>query len=148
MNVHKYSYTTTKITEENKIRENDTRPCLGTPDYMKTSHPMIVDRFAKYLTAVEYPKEKTSWNIEVILKDKNAFYRFDVRDMKRESANHLFQTGRTDTKADKMVFELKSKWIIIDIEELHKYIKEQKEKQVNLDDLLEKLEWNIIVEKS
>ena len=24
-----------KDTEENKIRENDTRPCLGTPDYMK-----------------------------------------------------------------------------------------------------------------
>ena len=109
---------------------------------------MIVQRFAKYLTAVEYPKEKTSWNIAGILKDKNAFYKFDVRDMKRESANHLFQTGRTDTKADKMVFELKSKWIIIDIEELHKYIKEKKEKEVNLDDLLEKLEWNIIVEKS
>ena len=67
---------------------------------------MIVQRFAKYLTAVEYPKEKTSWNIAGILKDKNAFYKFDVRDMKRESANHLFQTGRTDTKADKMFFLL------------------------------------------
>ena len=44
-----------------------------------------------------------------------------------------------------MVFELKSKWIIIDIEELHKYIKEQKEKEINLDDLLRKLEWNIII---
>ena len=61
--------------------------------------------------------------------------------MKRSLLIILFQTGRTDTKADKMVFELKSKWIIIDIEELHKYIKEQKEKEVNLDDLLEKLEW-------
>ena len=93
---------------------------------------MIVSRFAKYLTAVEYPKEKTSWNIAGILKDKNAFYKFDVRDMKRESDNHLFQTGKTDTKADKMVFEFNKQWVIIDIEELHKYIEEKKDKECNI----------------
>ena len=108
----------------------------------------IVTRFSKCLTAIEYPKEKTSWNIAGILKDKNAFYKFDVRDMKRESDNHLFQTGKTDTKADKMVFEFNKQWVIIDIEELHKYIEEKKDKEFNLDDLLEKLEWNIIIKKS
>ncbi|MGB0897249.1 MAG: hypothetical protein ACPGRW_08000 [Flavobacteriaceae bacterium] len=109
---------------------------------------MIIKRFAENLTAIEYPKEKTSWNIAGILKDKNAFYKFDVRDMQRESANHLFQTGRTDTKADKMVFEFINKWVIVDIEELHDLIKKEKIKEFNLDDLLKKLEWNIIVNKS
>jgi hypothetical protein len=41
----------------------------------------IIERFSKHLTAIEYPKLKTSWNIAGIIKDKNAFYRFDVRDM-------------------------------------------------------------------
>ena len=41
---------------------------------------MIIDRFANCLTAIEYPKKKTSWNIAGILKDKNAFYKFDVRE--------------------------------------------------------------------
>ena len=109
---------------------------------------MIIKRFAENLTAIEYPKEKTSWNIAGILKDKNAFYKFDVRDMQRESENHLFQTGRTDTKADKMVFEFINKWVIIDIEELHNLIKKEKIKEFNLNDLLKKLEWNIIVNKS
>ena len=38
----------------------------------------ILDRFSKYLTAIEYPKEKTSWNIAGILKDRNAYYKYDV----------------------------------------------------------------------
>ena len=42
---------------------------------------MIVERFAKKLTAIEYPKEKTSWNIAGIIKGQNAFYKFDVREM-------------------------------------------------------------------
>jgi len=108
---------------------------------------MIVERFSKYLNAIEYPKEKTSWNIAGILKSKNAFYKFDVRNLKQESKNHLFQTGKTNTKADKMVFEFKDEWIILDIEELHKYIEINKGKEFNLDDLLKKLEWNIVVKK-
>ena len=47
-----------------------------------------------------------------------------------------------------MVFEFNKQWVIIDIEELHKYIEEKKDKEFNLDDLLEKLEWNIIIKKS
>jgi hypothetical protein len=41
----------------------------------------ILERFSTYLTATEYPKEKTSWNIAGIIKGQNAFYKFDVRDM-------------------------------------------------------------------
>jgi hypothetical protein len=32
----------------------------------------IIERFSKNLTSIEYPKEKTSWNIAGILKDRNA----------------------------------------------------------------------------
>jgi hypothetical protein len=90
----------------------------------------IIEKFSTYLTAIEYPKEKTSWNIAGIIKDKNAFYRFDVRDMFKLPDGTPAQKGRTDSKADKMVLEMNDKWVILDLEELHQYIKKNKLKKV------------------
>ena len=46
-----------------------------------------------------------------------------------------------------MVLEMKNKWIILDLEELHKYIKKNKVTKVYVNDLISKLEWNIILPK-
>jgi hypothetical protein len=51
----------------------------------------ILERFSKHLTAIEYPKEKTSWNIAGILKDKNAYYKYDVRAMFTLPDAHLLK---------------------------------------------------------
>jgi hypothetical protein len=107
----------------------------------------IIERFSKYLTAIEYPKEKTSWNIAGIIKDKNAFYKFDVRDMFNLPDGTPAQKGRIDSKADKMVLETDDKWVILDLEELHKYIKKNKLKKVYVNDLISKLEWTIFLAK-
>ena len=107
----------------------------------------IIDRFSKYLTAIEYPKEKTSWNIAGILKDRNAYYKFDVRDMFALPDGTPAQKGRLDSKADKMVLEMDDKWVILDLEELHKYIKKNKLTKVYVNDLIKKLEWNIVIIK-
>ena len=58
-----------------------------------------------------------------------------------------FKPGSLKTKADKMVFDMKDKWIIVDIEELHTYIKEHKLKIIQLEELISKLDWNIILPK-
>ena len=108
---------------------------------------MILDRFSKYLTAIEYPKQKTSWNIAGILKDKNAFYKFDVRDMFELSDGTPAQKGRLDSKADKMTLEMKDKWIILDLEELHQYIKKNKLTKVYVNDLMSKLDWTMYLNK-
>jgi hypothetical protein len=107
----------------------------------------IVERFSKYITSIEYPKEKSSWNIAGVIKGQNGFYRFDVRGMKEESKNRFYKTGNLNTKADKMVFEFKDKWVILDIEELNKYIKKHNIKDLELNNLISKLDWNIFVEK-
>jgi len=107
----------------------------------------IINRFSKYLTNVDYPKEKSSWNISGIIKGTNAFYKFDVRNMFKLANGDLAQTGKISSKADKMVLEFKDKWVIIDIEELHKYIKQKNFKKVYLDDLISCLDWNIILSK-
>ena len=108
---------------------------------------MILDKFSKYLTAIEYPKEKTSWNIAGIIKGQNAFYRFDVRDMFNLSDGTPAQKGRLDSKADKIVLEMKDKWVIFDLEELIKYIKKNKLTKVYVNDLISKLEWTIFIPK-
>ncbi|HAT66558.1 MAG TPA: hypothetical protein DCS66_18520 [Flavobacteriaceae bacterium] len=108
---------------------------------------MIVEKFSKYLEAIEYPKEKTSWNIAGIIKGQNAFYKFDVRDMFKLPDGTPAQKGRIDTKADKMVLEMEDKWIILDIKELNRYIINNKLKKVYVDKLITKLEWNIILYK-
>ena len=47
-----------------------------------------------------------------------------------------------------MVFEDRDQWILVDIDELHKYLKEKKLKKVYLQDLISKLDWNIILPKN
>jgi hypothetical protein len=107
----------------------------------------IVEKFSKYLSQIEYPQEKTSWNIAGIIKGQNAFYKFDVRDMFNLPDGTPAQKGRTDSKADKMVLEIKNKWVILDLEELHQYIKNNKLNKVYLNDIMFKLEWNTIINK-
>ena len=70
----------------------------------------IVTRFSECLVAIEYPKEKTSWNIAGIIKGQNAFYRFDVRNMFKLSDGTPAQNGKLNTKAQKMVFDL---WCVV-----------------------------------
>ena len=108
---------------------------------------MILDRFSNYLTSIEYPKQKTSWNIAGVIKGQNAFYRFDVRDMFNLPDGTPAQKGKLDSKADKMVLEMDDKWVILDLEELHQYIKKNKLKKVYINDLLSKLEWSIFLQK-
>jgi len=109
---------------------------------------MIVERFAKHLTAIEYPKEKTSWNIAGIIKGTNAFYRFDVRDLLKLPNEELAQKGRLDSKAQKMVIEGEKDWLVLDLEELHKYIRREKKRKVYVKDLISDLEWTISLVKN
>jgi len=109
---------------------------------------LIVDRFSKYLTAIEYPKEKSSWNIAGIIKGSNAFYKFDVREMFEMPDGTPAQSGRLDTKAQKMVLEDEKQWLILDLEELHEYIRREKKTKVYINDLIDDLEWTIFLAKN
>ena len=108
----------------------------------------IVAKFSNYLTAVEYPKEKTSWNIAGMIKGKNAFYRFDVREMFKMPDGTPAKSGRLDTKAQKMVLEGKKEWLILDLEELHEYIRREKKTELYINDLISDLEWTIFLAKN
>ena len=107
----------------------------------------ILNRFSKNLTAIKYPKEKSTWNIGGIIKGQNAFYKFDTRPIQKIKDGEIGKYGSFNTKADKIVFEAKKQWIIVDVEELHNYLKENSLKVVKIEDLISKLDWNIILPK-
>jgi len=108
----------------------------------------IVEKFSKFLTYIEYPKEKCSWHISgIIPKYSNQIHKYDVREMKVEDNGRLSKPGSTQSKADKIVFETDKDWVIIDVPELHEYVKKQSLKVVQFEDLLVKLEWNIVLPK-
>lgn len=108
----------------------------------------ILDRFKDYLEDIIYPIKKEGWHIQGRIKNKsNQVFKFDVRGMET-SSNGVFQKkGTTASKAEKMVFETDKEWIIIDLEELHNYIRKHEIKVVVLEDLIYKLDWNIILIK-
>tara|TARA_R100000406_G_scaffold56222_1_gene38577 strand:+ start:1996 stop:2322 length:327 start_codon:yes stop_codon:yes gene_type:complete len=106
----------------------------------------IVEKFSNYLTDIQYPKQKTSWNIAGTLKGKNSFFKYDVREMQQLSSGEWAKTGDTSTKAEKMVFEAEKDWLIIDIEELHNYLKITKQRIVYLEEL-KNLDWNMVIKK-
>ena len=100
--------------------------------------------FESKLKEVNFPSKqqrlKELWDVEGIL--HNQKFKFDLRPIKNN-----IKIGSFNTKADKMVFDMKDKWIIVDIEELHKYLKENDMKNVHLESLISDLDWNIVLNK-
>jgi oligoribonuclease NrnB/cAMP/cGMP phosphodiesterase (DHH superfamily) len=100
----------------------------------------FVDRLKQVKHATSNQKRKELWDVEGIL--NNQPFRFDLRPLKNYAKGGSFKT-----KADKMVFDMKDQYIIVDIEELHQYLRENNVKDVQLEDLISKLDWNIILPK-
>jgi len=112
----------------------------------------IEDKFSINLDNIIWPTEKQKntehWNISGILKkNSNQEFKFDVRPMFNMPNGQLGKKGTTASKADKIVFETDNTWIIVDILELHEYIKNQQSKVIQLERLFNKLEWNIYISK-
>jgi len=98
--------------------------------------------FEDYLDNIEYSNSKSSWNIAGTIKGQNGFYKFDTRPLKNNAKGGSFKT-----KADKIVYDIKNQYIIVDTEELHQYLKDNCSKIVHLEELISALEWNIILPK-
>ena len=103
-----------------------------------------LENFKSYLENIEYPKFKTSWDISGSIKGHNAFYKFDTSPICKFKKG-IGKLISPTSKADKIVFENDKNWLILDIEEIRNY--GSKKSVVSIDDLLSKLEWNIILLK-
>jgi len=103
----------------------------------------FIDLLSSVTLANKNQRQKELWDVEGVLKDRlNQKFKFDLRPIKDN-----VKIGSFKSKADKMVFDMKNEYVIVDLEELNKHIKENNLKKVQLEDLLSKLEWNIILPK-
>jgi hypothetical protein len=104
-------------------------------------------KFIDNLISIKYPTEiekKELWDVSGILKDRsNQEFKFDLRPLNKD----LSKKGSFKTKADKMVFETVSEWILVDVEELHSHLKKYQLKTIQLEELILRLDWNIILPK-
>lgn len=91
-------------------------------------------------------QEKTEiWNVEGVLSKRfNQSFKFDTRPLSKKE----YKLGYFKSKADKIVIDMKDKYIIIDAPELHDYIKRNKIKEIKLEEILNKLDWNVTMEKN
>jgi hypothetical protein len=102
----------------------------------------------EYTLANPYEKKNEIWDVKGILeKHSNREFKFDLRPIQNFNNDLFGKKGSTKTKADKMVFNTKDKWIVVDIEELHNYLKNEKIKIIYLDKILSDFDWNIIINK-
>ena len=109
----------------------------------------IVSRFSYNLKEINYPTEQQKnlefWDIEGVL--NNQLYKFYVRETIQLDNNKIAQKGSTKIKADKIVFERSKDWVILEVEELHKYVIKEKTKIIEIERLREDLELTIIIQK-
>jgi len=85
-------------------------------------------------------KREELWDVEGVL--HNQKYKFDLRPLKNNS-----KSGSFKTKADKIVYDVKDEYVVVDVEELHSFLQKQNTKVMFLEKLLPMLEWNIIIKK-
>ena len=109
------------------------------------------NKFERNLTEVtkasSIQKTKELWDIEGIIKNKsNQKFKFDLRPLVKFKGD-TGKGGSFKSKADKMVFDIRDQYIVVDVEELHEYLKDKSLKIVQLEDLLSNLEWNIVLPK-
>ena len=94
--------------------------------------------------ATPYQQQTQLWDIQGIIKNKsNQSFKFYLRPLNK----NFSKGGSFKTKADKMVFEDSKNFILIDVKELHDKLRRTTDRVIQLNDLLNELEWNIIIKK-
>jgi len=108
---------------------------------------MNVKFVKEYLTNVNWINNK-NWQVEGNIKKlSNQYYKFDIRFLK-DFDDKKGKLISSKSQADKVLFEDDQNWILVDTQELIKYMKDHSLKEVKLEELIKNIEWNIILPKN
>lgn len=108
--------------------------------------PININFVKECLSNITWINEDT-YQVEGLLKDSNQYYKFDIRHLSDYPKDKKGKLINPKTKADKILFEDNQNWILVDTEELRKHMVNNKLKEVKLEELLNKIDWNIIIPK-
>jgi hypothetical protein len=100
----------------------------------------------QYLSDVLWNNEN-DWQVQGIVKNlSNQYLKFDIRFLK-DFNNKQGKFISSKSKADKILFENDQNWILVDTQELIKYMEKNSLKEVTLEDLIKDINWNMILPK-
>lgn len=99
----------------------------------------------QYLSNIKW-NNNDQWQVEGLLKQSNQYLKFDIRFLKdfKDKKGKLIDSR---SQADKVLFEDNDSWILIDTQELIKYMKDHSLKEIKLEELIKNIDWNIILPK-
>jgi hypothetical protein len=92
--------------------------------------------------------ENSSYQVEGLLQQSNQHYKFDIRYLKDFPQDKKGKLINSKSEADKVLFEDDKNWILVDTQELIKYMKAYSLKEVKLEELIKNIDWNIILPKN
>ncbi len=90
--------------------------------------------------------ENNSYQVEGLLIQSNQYYKFDISFLK-DFTGKKGKLINSKSKSDKVLFEDNQNWILVDTQELIKYMKDHSLKEVKLEELIKNIDWNIILPK-
>ena len=108
---------------------------------------MIVDLFVKECLEEATITNQKYYNVTGRLKDRsNKIEKFSVKPYDQKS-NALSQSLSSRSNADRMVFAFNEYWIILDVNEIKKFSRLNKETKLSFSDLYEKTDWIIKIKR-
>jgi hypothetical protein len=110
---------------------------------------MIIKFVKDYLTNIEWNNNKSEeWQVKGLLKDRlNEYLKFDIRHLSDYSNEKKGKLINDKCDSDKILFENKENWILIDTKELVEYMRRYKLNEIKIEEIINKLDWNIIFKK-
>lgn len=108
---------------------------------------MYKDFVKQYLSNVEWNLDSPDWQVAgIITKSSNQYLKFNIKFLSSfdKKDGKLINSRST---SDKVLFEDTKNWILIDTNEFIKYMTKNNIREVLLEDVIKKIEWNIILPK-
>jgi len=107
---------------------------------------MNIEFVNQYLSNIKW-NEGEDWQVEGNIKRlSNQYLKFDIRFLK-DFNDKKGKLINSKSQADKVLFEDDKNWILVDTQELIKYMRISDLKQINLEQLLSNIDWNIVLPK-
>ena len=107
---------------------------------------MNIEFVKQYLSNIKW-NEGEDWQVEGNIKRlSNQYLKFDIRFLK-DFNDKKGKLINSKSQADKVLFEDDKNWILVDTQELIKYMRISDLKQINLEQLLSNIDWNILLPK-
>jgi hypothetical protein len=102
------------------------------------------DFVSKYINNSVWNKYNYDWQVSGFINQSNLSNQLLHIDIRKHKD---FKNIKLNTKADRILFDNETKWILIDTEELINYVKQNNIINVSLHDLISRLDWNITLLK-